>query len=80
MTPLDEAVLRLLTAKWETAAALIQDLRNEPRYKGEWTPGAVLESLERLAVAGKAEFDLAKGWRLMPDRPPDPDRQKGLWQ
>lgn len=69
MTALDEAVLNLLTAQWETAANLIVDLRNEPRFKGEWTPGAVLESLERLAVQGKAEFDLAKGWRRMPERP-----------
>lgn len=69
MTALDEAVLSLLTARWETAAALIQDLRDEPRFKGEWTPGDVLAALDRLAVAGKAEFDLGKGWRLMPDKP-----------
>lgn len=79
MTDLDQAVLAKLTERWETAANLIFDLHHEPRFKGEWTPGGVLESLERLAVMGKAEFDLARGWRLMPERAAKVDTQKGLF-
>jgi hypothetical protein len=69
MTDLDQAVLAKLTERWETAANIVFDLQHEPRVKIPWTPGGVLESLDRLVVLGKAEFDVASGWRLMPERP-----------
>ena len=82
MTDLDQAVLTLLCARWQAADEIVEYMPNvvgSGRYKGDWTPGAVLASLERLAVAGKAEFDLARGWRIMPERPAKVDQQKGLF-
>ena len=59
MTELDQAVLKLLTARWETASELVADLRSLTSanlFKHPWQPGDVLNSLDRLCIEGKAEM------------------------
>ena len=82
MTELDQAVLNLLTARWEVAKEIVSDLRHDTeagRVKVKWMPGQVLDSLDRLCLLGKAEMS-PDGYRLMVERPAAKvDPQKNLF-
>lgn len=80
MNELDQAVLNLLTAGWESAKNIVSDLRHDTeagRVKVQWQPGDVLASLDRLILHGKAEGS-PDGYRLATERK-KPDPQRGLW-